>query len=41
MRPFKPFAKQTFKNYYEVSEEILGDEDELAGWARNVSGNVS
>ena len=41
MQPFKPFAKQTFKNYYEVPEEILGDDDELAGWARNVRGNVS
>jgi TfoX/Sxy family transcriptional regulator of competence genes len=41
MQPFNPFAKQTFKNYYEVPEDILGDDDELAGWARNVRGNDS
>jgi TfoX/Sxy family transcriptional regulator of competence genes len=41
MQPFKSFAKQTFKNYYEVPEEILGDDDELAGWARNVGKNFS
>jgi TfoX/Sxy family transcriptional regulator of competence genes len=41
MQPFKQFAKQTFKNYYEVPEEILGNDDELAGWVRNVRRNVS
>ena len=41
MQPFKQFAKQTFKNYYEVPEEILGDDDEIAGWDRNVGENVS
>ena len=41
MQSFKSFAKQTFKNYYEVPEETLGDDDELAGWARNVRRNVS
>ena len=31
MQPFKPSTKQTLKNYYEVPEEILGDDDQLAG----------
>lgn len=41
MQPFKPSAKQTLKNYYEVPEEILEDDDEFAGWARNAGENVS
>ena len=40
MQPFKPSTKQTLKNYYEVPEEILEDDEELAGWARNAGGNV-
>lgn len=34
MQPFKPSAKQTLKNYYEVPEEILEDDEELAQWAQ-------
>jgi len=33
MKPFKPSAKQTLKNYYEVPPEILEDEQQLADWA--------
>lgn len=33
MGPFKPSAKQTLKNYYEVPPEILEDEQQLANWA--------
>jgi len=33
MNPFKPSAKQTLKNYYEVPPEILEDEEQLADWA--------
>jgi DNA transformation protein and related proteins len=35
MQPFKPSAKQTLKNYYEVPAEILEDEEELAQWAQS------
>lgn len=34
MEPFKPSAKQTLKNYYEVPEEILEDDEEFSEWAR-------
>ena len=34
MKPFRPNAKQTLKNYYEVPVEVLEDRDELAEWAR-------
>ncbi len=34
MQPFRPNAKQTLKNYYEVPAEILEEEEELAKWAR-------
>lgn len=34
MKPFRPNAKQTLKNYYEVPVEVLEDPDELAEWAR-------
>ena len=37
MQPFKPSAKQTLKNYYEVPAEILEDEDQLAEWAKRAS----
>jgi DNA transformation protein and related proteins len=33
MKPFKPSAKQTLKNYYEVPPEILEDEQQLTDWA--------
>jgi DNA transformation protein len=34
MKPFRPNAKQTLKNYYEVPGEVLEDRDEVAAWAR-------
>lgn len=34
MRPFRPNAKPTLKNYYEVPMEIIEDVDELRAWAR-------
>lgn len=34
MKPFRPNAKQTLKNYYEVPGEVVEDRDELAAWAR-------
>jgi DNA transformation protein and related proteins len=34
MKPFRPNARQTLKNYYEVPADILEDRDELAEWAR-------
>jgi DNA transformation protein len=37
MGPFKPSAKQTLKNYYEVPADILEDEEELAKWARKAT----
>jgi DNA transformation protein and related proteins len=33
MKPFKPSAKQTLKNYYELPPEILEDEQQIAEWA--------
>jgi DNA transformation protein and related proteins len=33
MKPFKPSAAQTLKNYYEVPIEILEDSDDLTTWA--------
>ncbi len=33
MAPFKPSAKQTLKNYYEVPPEILEDEQQIVEWA--------
>ena len=33
MKPFKPSAKMTLKNYYEVPVDVLEDRTELAGWA--------
>ena len=32
-KPFRPSAKQTLKNYYEVPAEVLEDPDELVVWA--------
>jgi DNA transformation protein and related proteins len=34
MQPFKPSAKQTLKNYYEVPAEILEDDEHFSQWAR-------
>ena len=34
MKPFRPSAKQTLKNYYEVPAEVVEDPDELAVWAK-------
>ena len=33
MKPFRPNAKQTLKNYYEVPVEILEDARLLSAWA--------
>lgn len=35
MRPFRPSAKQTLRQYYEVPVDILEDPQELAAWARS------
>lgn len=34
MKPFRPSAKQTLKNYYEVSADVLESRDALLEWAR-------
>ena len=34
MRPFRPNARQTLRNYYQVPVEIIEDRDQLAEWAR-------
>ena len=34
MNSFRPSAKQTLKNYYEVPVEILENEDQITEWAR-------
>jgi len=33
MKPFKPSAQQTLKNYYEVPAEVVEDSDELIRWS--------
>ena len=33
MKPFRPNAKQTLRNYYEVPADILDDPDQLHTWA--------
>lgn len=33
MKPFRPSAKQTLKNYYEVSAGVLESRDVLLAWA--------
>ncbi len=33
MKPFRPSAKQTLKNYYENPTDILEDQEELIFWA--------
>lgn len=35
MHPFRPGAKQTLRQYYEVPVDILEDPQELAAWARS------
>lgn len=37
MGPFAPSGKQVLKSYYEVPEEIVEDEEELASWAREAA----
>ena len=37
MKPFKPSAKQTLKNYYEVPVDIVEDGDELIKWAKEAA----
>ena len=34
MEPFRPNAKQTLKNYYEVPADVVESSDELAAWAQ-------
>ncbi|MBI5774344.1 MAG: TfoX/Sxy family protein [Verrucomicrobia bacterium] len=35
MKPFRPSAKQTLKNYFEVPADIVEDAGELAAWAHH------
>ena len=35
MKPFKPNAKQTLRNYYEVPPEVIEEADEIVAWARD------
>lgn len=35
MSPFRPSAKQTLKNYYEVPADILEEPDALAEWVED------
>jgi DNA transformation protein len=37
MKPFRPNANQTLKNYYEVPVNVLEDAGELTIWARQAS----
>lgn len=37
MSPFRPNAKQTLKNYYEVPPEIVDDREALVVWARKAT----
>jgi GNAT superfamily N-acetyltransferase len=36
-KPFRPRARQTLKNYYEVPAQIIEDPDRLAAWARRAA----
>jgi DNA transformation protein len=38
MKPFRPNARQTIKNYYQLPVEVLEDPDELCLWARRAIG---
>ena len=35
MKPFKPSAKQTLKNYYEVPADVIENPDDLVAWAQD------
>ena len=37
MGPFRPSAKQTLKNYYEVPAEVIEDADKLLAWAEQAA----
>ena len=37
MGPFAPNEKQVLKSYYEVPEEIVEDDEQLASWAREAT----
>jgi DNA transformation protein len=37
MKPFRPNAKQTLNNYYEIPVDILEDAEELTIWAQEAS----
>ena len=37
MGPFAPSEKQILKSYYEVPEEIVEDDDQLASWAKEAA----
>jgi DNA transformation protein len=34
MGPFRPNARQTLRDYYEVPAEVLADDEALLAWAR-------
>lgn len=34
MKPFRPNARQTLKNYYELPVDIIEDRDRVTEWAR-------
>jgi DNA transformation protein len=38
MKPFRPSAKQTLKNYYEVPAEVVEDAESLVEWAKRAVG---
>lgn len=38
MKPFKPNAKQTLKNYYEVPVDVMEDPGRLVEWVRKAIG---
>ena len=37
MGPFAPSEKQVLESYYEVPEEIVEDDEQLASWAREAA----
>jgi DNA transformation protein len=37
MSPFAPSEKQVLKSYYEVPEEVVEDQEQLAFWAREAA----
>ncbi len=37
MKPFKPNARQTLKNYYEVPVDVLESADSLVEWAKTAA----